>query len=59
MTTETKYRFYDGFYQAKDGFFKLLKVEGDVLSYHNDVRDVTRTLDVEYGDFGATEEGLQ
>ena len=28
------------------------------MSYHNEVRDVTRTLQVEYGDFGPAEEEI-
>ena len=56
MTTPGEYRFSDGHYKVRAGFFKLLKVEKGVLSYHNEVRNITRTLQVEYGDFGLAEE---
>ena len=42
MTTPSEYRFSDGHYKVRAGFFKLLKVEKGVLSYHNEVRNITR-----------------
>ena len=58
MGPPSEYQFCDGYYKADAGFFKLLKVAGGVLSYHNEVRDITRTIQVEYGDFGPAEEGI-
>ena len=58
MAPPSEYQFSDGYYKVEAGFFKLLKVESGVLSYHNEVRDVTRTLQVEYGDFGPAEEEI-
>ena len=58
MGPPSEYQFCDGYYKAEAGFFKLLKVAGGVLSYHNEVRDITRTIQVEYGDFGPAEEGI-
>merc|ERR1712183_926968 len=58
MATPSEYQFSDGFYKVEAGFFNLLKVESGVLGYHNEVRDITRTIQVEYGDFGPAEEEI-
>ena len=58
MATPCEYQFSDGYYKVKAGFFKLLRVESGVLRYHNEVRDITRTVQVEYGDFGPAEEEI-